>query len=389
VSYDINGDGTTDQTVQGVSNFFGLNDLLVTNAPNPIMDSAVQQSNFATTSSRTLSLFDNAGQIGDTMTIPTGSSLQSIANTINNYTQTNESTLQNGSSFTLTSAATVTVSDANGSIVSKSVGPGTVTLAQLATTLTSGTVTGSVVQENTSPAQSRLRFVDSRGVPLTVSITGGTISGQVTLGSQLNMTQEHRVRAEVVPDGAGYRLRVVQSDGQQITAAATQDAAGHSILTDLGLSAAATDTAASLSVRSDILSNPQKMSRGTLQWNATLNQYFMSPGDNTSALAFTAAMNATYSTPSAGNIAAGSYTLSGYASSVVSLVASASANAQSQYTQQSTLLSSLNTQYSSSAGVNIDQEVTDMISYQQAYSASARVISVMQEMLTTLTDLVK
>ncbi len=389
VSYDVNGDGTPDQTVQGVSNFFGLNDLLVTNGPNPIMDSAIQPSNFATTTSRTLSLFDNAGQIGNTMTIPAGSTLQDIANTINSNTQTNESALQNSNSVTLTSAATITVSDANGTVVSKTVGPGTVSLQQIATTLTSGTVTGTVTEGNSSPTQYRLRLTDSRGVPLTVSFSGGTISGTATLGSQLNMTQTSRVRAEVVPDGSGYRLRVVQSQGEQLSAAATQDASGKSILTDLGLSAAATDTASSIAVRSDILGNPQAMSRGTLQWNSTLNQYYMSQGDNTTTLAMVNAMSQTISMPSAGGIASGSYSMTGYASSIISLASTDASNTQNQYTQQNTLLGSLNTQYSSTAGVNIDQEVTNMITYQQAYSASARVISVMQAMLSTLTDLVK
>jgi len=38
--------------------------------------------------------------------------------------------------------------------------------------------------------------------------------------------------------------------------------------------------------------------------------------------------------------------------------------------------------------VNLDQEVSSLIDYQNAYSASARVISIVQQMMQTMVDII-
>jgi flagellar hook-associated protein 1 FlgK len=45
--------------------------------------------------------------------------------------------------------------------------------------------------------------------------------------------------------------------------------------------------------------------------------------------------------------------------------------------------------YSNIIGVNLDEELSDMIKYQRAYEASARVFSVASELMQTLVNLAK
>ena len=64
-----------------------------------------------------------------------------------------------------------------------------------------------------------------------------------------------------------------------------------------------------------------------------------------------------------------------------------SANATAAANAADTLQSSLSSQESSVSGVNIDDEVVNMLNYQQAYQASANIISTLNTLLTTLIQL--
>ena len=391
INFQANGDGTTSQSFQGFSNFLGLNDMLVTNAPNPVIDSAVVPANFATSQQRTLTLSNTTGQIGNKITIAAGSNLTQIASLVNAYTATTESAAQVNQSITISTPATINVNNPSGIVSTLSLDAGTYTLQDIAAKLTQqepGEVKATVVQSSTSPSLYTMRLSDTNGVPLQVSITGGTYNGNSTLGQQLQFSATNLVRAEVVPDGAGQRLRLMDASGNQLYASSQTDGSGNSLLTDLSLTNAATNTASQLTVRKDIQDNPQLISRGAVQWNATIGQYYLASGDNTAAQALTTTMTANHTMPSAGGIASGAYTFASYSAAAISTVATASANVSSTQTYQQTLTTTLQSQFSSTSGVNLDQEMSSLIDYQNSYQASARVISVMDQMLTTLIDII-
>jgi len=390
VNFDTNGDGTVDSTTKGFSNFFGLNDIFVTNQPVSVLDSQIQPTNFQSVAARSLTLSDNMGQVGNGIYLKAGMSLQQIADTINADTVTSQSSVLAPGQLPLVinSTATIGISNAAGLLSSVTLPPkaGGYTLDDIATALTSGNIVASVQYSGTNRV---LSVRDTTGEPISVDVSGGQINSQTTLGSLLDMQTVQRIRAEVVPEGSGQRLRLVQSSSQAIYASASKDALGNSMLTDLGIGDAASGVSGVLDVRSDLKGNPSAIVRGAVQWNADTNSYFLSEGDNTTSLQLANAMTSQYHMNGAGQIAAGNYTLTGHASASISLVATASSNSTSQQTYQTTLNNSLTAQYASVSGVNIDEEVTRMMAFQSAYSASARVISVLQEMMTTLTDLVR
>jgi flagellar hook-associated protein 1 len=73
---------------------------------------------------------------------------------------------------------------------------------------------------------------------------------------------------------------------------------------------------------------------------------------------------------------------------LIGTIGSASAAAQQQQATQDSVVSAVQQQQQSISGVNYDQEVTDMMTYQQAYNASAKVLTTIDGLLDTLINLV-
>ena len=72
-----------------------------------------------------------------------------------------------------------------------------------------------------------------------------------------------------------------------------------------------------------------------------------------------------------------------YYSGIVFNVGNAAANANAEQSASSLVLQQLNDQRSSISGVSLDQEAANMMQYQQAYSASAQVITAINSMMQT------
>ena len=84
-------------------------------------------------------------------------------------------------------------------------------------------------------------------------------------------------------------------------------------------------------------------------------------------------------------------TPSNYYSGIVFNVGNAASNATSEQTASNSVLQQLNDQRASISGVSLDQEAANMVEYQQAYAASAQVVTAINDMMyatiqmTTLT----
>jgi flagellar hook-associated protein 1 FlgK len=109
-------------------------------------------------------------------------------------------------------------------------------------------------------------------------------------------------------------------------------------------------------------------------------------GDNTtaSAIAGLASQTITLSNPIDGET---SQTLSGYYSTLVSQVGSDASAANYNYQYQSTMASSLNAQQNSVSGVNLDEELTNLMKYQNSYQAAAKLITTADQMIQTVLGL--
>ena len=80
----------------------------------------------------------------------------------------------------------------------------------------------------------------------------------------------------------------------------------------------------------------------------------------------------------------GTFTFDEFYSAIVSTVGINSFSSQSIFSQQEAILLQLDTRRESISGVSIDEELINMIKFQQAYNAAARLIGVVDELLDTV-----
>lgn len=106
-----------------------------------------------------------------------------------------------------------------------------------------------------------------------------------------------------------------------------------------------------------------------------------SAGDNSIATAVAALANQTFST-SGGDAIDG--TFSSYYGSAASSIGQALDTANSQVTEQTNVQTIINNQRQSVSGVSIDQEMSNLMSYQKAYQASAEVFQTVNSLLDDL-----
>ena len=134
------------------------------------------------------------------------------------------------------------------------------------------------------------------------------------------------------------------------------------------------ENAASLiSVSSTITADGQKIAAGTTTSGDGGNALLMANIQN--ELAFNSV------TWSSGN---GSFTFDEYYNAIVSTIGIESFSAQATLRQQEGVMLQLNSRRESISGVSIDEEMIKMNKFQQAYNASARMITMVDEMLDTL-----
>jgi flagellar hook-associated protein 1 len=101
------------------------------------------------------------------------------------------------------------------------------------------------------------------------------------------------------------------------------------------------------------------------------------PGDGSNALAIAQLQQSL-------SMAAGTQTFGTFYQTLVAQVGLDSQHNESTQTAQTKLLESFTQQQQSVAGVNLDEEMTNLIKYQDGYQAATRVISMMDTMLDTL-----
>ena len=136
---------------------------------------------------------------------------------------------------------------------------------------------------------------------------------------------------------------------------------------------ASESAAREFSVSNEVVSNGNKISAGLN--SSTDGGNAMALTDLQSKLVFDSV------TLKAGS---GTFTFDEFYSSIVSTVGIQSFASRSTLSQQDGILLQLNTRRESIAGVSIDEEMINMIKFQQAFNAAARLIGVADELLDTI-----
>ena len=131
---------------------------------------------------------------------------------------------------------------------------------------------------------------------------------------------------------------------------------------------------------------PQRIGFGTPKITASTvaGDSIISGGDNSGAIAFQNVMNADRNFPGAGGISAQRESLSDYAASFYQQVSTLSNAVTQNQTTQDDRLQEAQSRMASNSGVSLDEELTNLTTYQQAYTAGARMLTVVDQLYQTL-----
>jgi len=239
-----------------------------------------------------------------------------------------------------------------------------------------------VISSSFSATAATLSIRDSSGLlGTTITITAGQSLAEVA--ASIN-TASTGITASVVPDGSGNRLRLSHDAGASMT---VTQAAGNTLLSTLGMHVADARVAGTLSVRSDIAAAPSKISTVAVQWDSTrgaAGEYLLSVGDDTTASELVALFKTNNQFDTSGGIASLNTSFEDYAAAIIALNANAADDNASNQDFQESLKDSLQLKSDSVRGVNLDEEMSNLILFEQAYSAAARLITVIQNMFDAL-----
>jgi flagellar hook-associated protein 1 FlgK len=199
---------------------------------------------------------------------------------------------------------------------------------------------------------------------------GGTATFALGSNGSLSMT----------PTNSGAQLDVTSDTTQRGTTGMS-----FTELFALG-SQAQTAQAAGFAVNPALVASPSNMAfaKADITSSTVAGDNVLEAGDDSGLLALQAVGTTNQTFAAAGNIGAQSNTLGNIAASFYQDVATQSADANSNATTQSDLLTQAQSQQSSVSGVNLDEELSSMMTYQQAYSASARMLSTVDQLYDTL-----
>lgn len=144
------------------------------------------------------------------------------------------------------------------------------------------------------------------------------------------------------------------------------------------------DRAVSYSINPAILQNPSTLPHAAVNLSAAAGQPAIAAADGSGAQALANVGQAATTFLAAGSNPGGTGTITSYASNLAGAIGQQASQNTANQTSADSMKSAASSRLSSAEGVNLDQELTNLQTYQQAYSASARLISAELTMFNAL-----
>lgn len=243
-----------------------------------------------------------------------------------------------------------------------------------------------------SSSAATLNFRDTTGNMVASPATSVSIPAGSSLDdiAELINSNVNGITASVLSDGPYFRLRIINNN--PLTTVITHNVAGgDTLLNDIGLKQSSVQSAGLINVRADIVSVPANIARGKVQWDSTIGvsgQYYTSAGDGSNMIDTAKRFTQIVDFSAGGGIAASSITFESYSTTILSTNASFANTNELRIEYQSGLTNSIQDKSDSIRGVNIDEEMSQLLLFEQAYVAATRVIAVIQKMLDALENVV-
>ncbi|WP_397404232.1 flagellar hook-associated protein FlgK [Phenylobacterium sp.] len=141
-------------------------------------------------------------------------------------------------------------------------------------------------------------------------------------------------------------------------------------------------------VSAALLSNPTKIAMGKLETTVAVGAVAIRPGDGRGALGISASGGVPILFQAAGSLGQVTMTVSRYASEFGGAVGRAAASAETRKASSEAVATEANNRRQAVEGVNLDEELVNLTTYQQAFSASARMIQAAGDMFDVLLGIV-
>ena len=142
--------------------------------------------------------------------------------------------------------------------------------------------------------------------------------------------------------------------------------------------------AGSYVVNPAMAADPTQLPFATLNLGVAVGQPAITPGDGTGALALSQATQSSTLFKAAGDLGAINMTVDAYAAQFGGSIGRDAQTAASQSTSATAVQTEADAQRQSVEGVNIDEELVHLTTYQQAYSANARMIQAAKDVFDVL-----
>ena len=285
LSFDVNGDGTYDQTAYGFASFFGLNDFFVTDKNDFIYDSKI---------------------IGDRSAVGVETKL-SFSDNINGF--------------------------------------------------------------------------DYGSIDISKSMTIKDIANLINQNPELNT----HIKASLIANGDGYMLRIESMEGAQLELSETNE---KGIISKLELAPSSCGDAAAIKVRENITQNANLIACGSPDFDVTKGKFTINAATNNIANKLADVFTSSQVFNQAGDMAKTTTTIANYSSTFVGNVASLTATSQSSFEYQNALTEAISYKEAQVSGIDLDEELSQMIIFQQSYAACAQVFTASREILDILLGLV-
>jgi len=204
------------------------------------------------------------------------------------------------------------------------------------------------------------------------SFTASVVAGKIRIGDPVGNPITASITLSGGPGSESFALQTSGSTLNTLNSGlnATNDA--NHFFADVNL-ASGIDNASTIQVNPSLLANAGLLFQGAGGPDPSISQRLL------------AGLGGDYTFSAAGSFTNPiTTTLGDYGAQIVGGAATDSAAAQSDSTFQTNLQSQLATQAQSVSGVNIDEELGNLVQYQNAYGANARVLTVIQELFNTL-----
>jgi flagellar hook-associated protein 1 FlgK len=141
-------------------------------------------------------------------------------------------------------------------------------------------------------------------------------------------------------------------------------------------------------LRADIRQSPSRLALAQLNLSAAVGTSSLSTGDGRGALALADAGERTANFQAAGGSSGGALSVSRYAAELSGEIGGKAAAARNRMETASALYTEAGSRQTAQEGVNLDEELVLMTTYQQAFNASARLIQAAKDMYDTLMGMV-